>query len=283
MINRNPYSLNFGRRLLLVVAGFTAVILPVAVGALHIPPVRAQQPAGQLAFDTVSVKPSDPNSRHGTVVDVTAGGTLHVVNATLKDLIETAYDVRTFQIEGAPKWADTIKYDVDATPGTRPQGAAVPPPGWTNVRFKVQALLKDRFQLELHRETRVTPVFSLAIAKSGIKSGALSATLSPHRGITAGRETMLGEAATTTDLAYKLSRLLVRPVVNNTGLEGNYNFKLEWTPDPGPSAPDGPPSETPAGPSLFSAIQAQLGLRLEAKRGPVDVLVIDHADKPSQN
>jgi uncharacterized protein (TIGR03435 family) len=266
MMNRNAHRLNVGKRLLLAAAGFTAVVLPIAVGVSRVPAVRAQQPAGPLEFDAVSVKPSNPDSPHGTVVSVTPGGTLHVVNATLKDLIETAYDVRTFQIEGGPKWADVTKYDVDATPGTRPQSAAVPPPGWTNVRFKVQALLKDRFQLQLHRETRNAPIYSLAIAKGGVKSSGLPATHSPQRGINAGQGTMLGEAASMTQLAYKLSRLLQRPVVNNTGLEGNYDFKLEWTPDPGPSAPDGRPAETSVGPSLFSALQQQLGLRLEAAK-----------------
>jgi uncharacterized protein (TIGR03435 family) len=282
MMNRHTHRLTIGRRLLLAAAGFAAVVVPLAVGVFRIPPVRAQQPAGPLQFDAVSVKPSDPNSRHGTVVDVSPGGTLHVVNATLKDLIETAYDVRTFQIEGGPKWADDTKYDVNATPGSRPQGVAAPP-GWNNVRFKVQALLKDRFQLQLHRETRIGAVYSLAIAKGGIKSSGLPATQSPHRGINAGQGTMLGDAASMKDLAYKLSRLLGRPVVNNTGLEGNYDFKLEWTPDAGPSAPDGQPGEASAGPSLFSALQQQLGLRLEATKGPADVLVIDHVDKPSEN
>jgi len=236
-----------------------------------------------LAFDAVSVKPSDPNSKNGTLVDVTRGGTLHVVNATVKDLIETAYDVRSFQIEGGPKWADATKYDVDARPGTRPQGAAAPPPGWTNVRLKVQALLKERFQLQLHRDTRTLPIYSLAIAKSGVKSSPLSATQSRNRGINAGPGTMLGEAATMPQLAYKLSRLLGRPVIDNTALEGNYDFKLEWTPDSGPPAPDGQPLATSAGPSLFSAIQQQLGLRLEATKGPVDILVIDRVEKPSEN
>ena len=73
------------------------------------------------------------------------------------------------------------------------------------------------------------------------------------------------------------------PVVNNTGLEGNYDFKLEWTPDPGPPAPGGQPVETSLGPSLFTALQQQLGLRLEATKGPVDMLIIDHVDKPSEN
>jgi uncharacterized protein (TIGR03435 family) len=282
MMNRSTYKLSLGMRLLLAATGLAAVIAPIAVGAFRLPSVRAQQPAGPLEFDAVSVKPSDPNSKHGTVVDVTPGGTLHVVNATLKDLIETGYDVRTFQIEGGPRWADAAKYDVDATPGPRSQGATAAP-GWTNVRLKVQALLKDRFQLHLHRETRIGPIYSLLIARGGIKSSGLSATRNQHRGISAGQAAMLGEAASMKDLAYKLSRLLGRQVVNNTDLEGNYDFKLEWTPDPVPSAPIGQPIETSAGPSLFSALQEQLGLRLEATKGPVDVLVIDHAERPSDN
>jgi bla regulator protein blaR1 len=279
LMNRGTCKLNFGRRLLLAAAGFIAVILPLAVGAFHISPVCAQQLAGPLEFDVASVKPSNPNSANGSVVSA-PGGRLHVVNATVKDLIETAYDVRSFQIEGGPRWADASKYDVDATPGTPPQGATVPPTGWTNVRFEVQALLKDRFQLQLHRETRTAPIYSLVIAKGGIK---LSVTHSPQKGINAGQGTMFGEAASMTQLAYKLSRLLQRPVVNNTGLDGNYDFKLEWTPDLGPVAPYGQPADNSGGPSIFSALQEQLGLRLEATKGPVDVLVIDHVDKPSEN
>jgi uncharacterized protein (TIGR03435 family) len=170
MINRNTYKLNLDRRLLFAAAGITAAIMPIAGELFCTPSVRAQQTTGALEFDAVSVKPSNPNSRNGTVVSVTPGGTLHVVNASLKDLIESAYDVRTFQIEGGPKWADVTRYDVDATPGTRPQGAVVPPPGWSNVRFKVQTLLKDRFQLQLHRETRISPIYSLAIAKGGTRA-----------------------------------------------------------------------------------------------------------------
>jgi bla regulator protein blaR1 len=283
MMNRHARKLNFGRRLLLAAAGFAAVVVPIAMGGFRTPSVRAQQPAGTLEFDAVSVKPSDPNSRNGTVVDVTPGGTLHVVNATVKDLIETAYDVRSFQVEGGPKWADVTKYDVNATPGPRPQGAAGPAPGWTNVRFKVQALLKNRFQLRLHRESRNEPIFSLMLARGGIKPDVLRATSSPHRGVNTGHGTMLGEAASMKDLTVMLSRLLRRPVVNNAGLEGNYDFKLEWTPDLGPSAPDGQPVETSVSPSLFSALQQQLGLRLEAAKGPVDVVVIDSVDKPSEN
>jgi bla regulator protein BlaR1 len=280
MMNRGTYHLNLAWRLLLAAAGFTAVVLPLAVGAFHVSPVRAQQLAWPVEFDVASVKPSNPNSANGTLVNA-PGGRLHVVNATIKDLIETAYDVRSFQIMGGPKWADASKYDVDAIPGTLPQGAAAI--GWTDVRLEVQSLLKDRFQLQLHRETRSGPVYSLVIAKGGIKSGALSATGSPQKGINAGQGTILGESASITQLAYKLSRLLQRPIVNNTGLEGNYDFKLEWTPDLEPSAPVGQPRDASGGPSIFTALQEQLGLRLEAGKGPVDVLIIDHVDKPSKN
>jgi uncharacterized protein (TIGR03435 family) len=236
-----------------------------------------------LEFDAVSVKPSDPNSRNGTVVSLTRGGGLRVTNATLKDLIETAYDVRDFQILGGPTWVGVTKYDVTATPGTRPEGAAASGPGNNNLRLRVQAMLKDRFQLRLHRETRSVPIYSLVVARGGIKAGAMRATDSPHRGVNAGKGTILGEAASMADLTSKLSRLLDRPVMNSTDLEGHYDFKLEWTPDSGPSAPDGEPMATSLGPSLFTALQQQLGLRLEGTKGPVDVLVIDHLDKPSEN
>jgi bla regulator protein blaR1 len=282
MMYRSADSLNLGRRLLSVATGLTAVTLLLAVGAFHISPVHAQQPAGRLEFDVASVKPSNPNSASGTVVNVTSGGRLHVVNATLKDLIETAYDVRSFQIEGGPKWADSTKFDVEATPGAPLEGTAIPK-DWTSVRFEVQALLKDRFQLQLHRETKTAPVYSLTIAKGGVKSGVLSATQNQQRGINAGQGKMLGEAASMTQLAYKLSRLLQRPVVNNTGLNGNYDFKLEWTPDLNPSSPDGQSEDTSVGGSIFSAIREQLGLRLESTKGPVDVLVIDQVDRPSVN
>jgi bla regulator protein blaR1 len=285
MMNRDAHKLSFGRRLLLTIAGVTAVIVPIAAGVFGTPPVRAQQPAGALEFEAVSVKASDPNSRHGTVVAFTPGAGLHVANATLKDLIETGYDVRQFQIQGGPSWAGSSKYDVAGTPNPHVDvaaGAKQPRPGNDDVRLKVQAMLKDRFHLELHRETRNGTIYSLVAAHGGAKP-ALRATGSPSRGINAGQGTMLGEAASMTQLAYKLSRLLERPVVNNTSLEGNYDFRLEWTPEPGPPAPDGQLEESSIGPSLFSALQQQLGLRLEATKGFTDVLVIDHVEKPSEN
>lgn len=282
-MNRIAGNLNIARRLLLATGGLTAVVLlPLACGVFHISAAGAQQSADRLEFDVASVKPSNPNSTSGTVINATSGGRLQVRNATVKDLIETAYDVQSFQIRGEPRWADSAKYDVDATPGTSRQGAATPK-GWDSVRAEVQALLKDRFRLQIHREVATAPVYSLSIAKGGIRPAALSVTQNRQRGITASQGTMLGDAASMAQFAYKLSRLLQRPVTNNTGLEGNYDFKLEWTPDRSPSAPDGQLLDTSAGGSIFSALQEQLGLRLEATKGPVDVIVIDQVDRPSEN
>ena len=192
VMNGTIYNPIFSERSLLAVAAFTTIVLLLSVGAFRILPVRAQQSAGPLEFDVASVKPSNPNSANGTVVNVTRGGRLQAVNATLKDLIETAYDVRSFQIEGGPKWAGAARYDIDATPSSLPQAAEVSPPGWTNAHFEVQALLKDRFQLQLHRETRTAPIYSLAIAKGGINSSVLFATKNPQKGINAGQGTMVG-------------------------------------------------------------------------------------------
>ena len=281
MLNQAADKLTLGRKALLAAAGIAAVAVPLSLGAFRIPSVRAQQFAGTPEFDAVSVKPSDPNSPHGTVVSFTPGGGIHALNATLKDLIETAYDVRLFQIAGAPAWAGSARYDVTASPG--PRESAGPSPAIPVIRLKVQAMLKDRFQLQLHRESRNEPVYSLVVARGGVKADLLRATDSPHRGVRSGRGTMLGEAAAMKDLILMLSRQLDRPVVDHTGLEGNYDFQLEWTPDAPPAPPDGQPAEAPLGPSIFSALPAQLGLRLEATKGPVDILVIDRANKPSEN
>jgi uncharacterized protein (TIGR03435 family) len=229
-------------------------------------------------FEAAAMRAASPDGRNGALVNFIPGGGLRATNTTLKDLIETGYQVRGFQILDGPSWAGATRYDVTASSGPQPQGTSN-----NEVRLKVRALLKDRFQLQVHRETRTVPVYSLVLAKNAGKEGGLRATLAAARGVNASPGTMLGEAAPMTALASKLSIQLDRPVVNNTGLEGNYDFKLQWTPDPGPPALDGRVAEDSPGPSLFTALQEQLGLRVESAKGPVEVLVIDHAERPSDN
>jgi uncharacterized protein (TIGR03435 family) len=231
----------------------------------------AQTPAPE--FDAASVEPAKPDVKTSPLVEFLPGG-VRITNATLVDLIETGYQLRMFQITGGPSWIRESRYDVTA------KAAASSGPS-AGVREMVQALLNDRFQLQIHRETRNVPIYSLTVAKNGLKTNGLRVTNSPARGINAAQGSMLGEAAPMTALAMKLSNLLGRPVINNTGLEGNYDFKLQWTPDR--SLADSGAVDDSLGPSLFTALQEQLGLRLDSARGPAEVLVVDRAEKPSEN
>jgi uncharacterized protein (TIGR03435 family) len=141
----------------------------------------------------------------------------------------------------------------------------------------LQQLLADRFALRLHRETKEITIYSLIVGKNGPKlkeggsAGPYLSRPSPGR--------LAGQRASMSSLASALAGNLGRPVIDNTGLKGGYDFSLEWTAD---AAPDAVPADT-SGPSLFTALQDQLGLRLESKKAPIEVLIIDRAEKPSPN
>jgi len=162
-------------------------------------------------------------------------------------------------------------------------------------------LLADRFQLTLHRETKEQSVYALLVAKNGpklqesqTKDGQAKEGTGP-RGpmMRMGRGELSGQGVALDMLTRTLSSQLGRTVIDRTGLKGNFDFKLTWTPDPGQSAgppgggpppgADAPPPPDPNGPSIFTALQEQLGLRLESQKGPVEMLVIDRVEKPSEN
>lgn len=238
--------------------------------------IFAQTPA----FDVASVKPASPDAR-GSTFQFTPGGGLRVGNGTLKGMIEMAYDVRDFQISGGPRWVDSDRYDVDAkTAADDPSaGAAMTPAHILETRQRLQTLLAGRFQLQIRRTTKELPVLALEPAKNGAKLVAAEAQ-GGNLGIRAACGLMEGNRSTMANLVYALSRQLDRPVRDRTSLAGIYNFRLQWTPDAGP-CPD-----AAAGhdfPDLFTALQEQLGLRLESARGPVEVIVIDRAEKPGEN
>jgi uncharacterized protein (TIGR03435 family) len=255
---------------------------PVSPAAVRASLVQERPAAAKMEFEAASIRLANPASRSGLVVNFIPSGGLRVVNATLRDLIETAYNIRAFQVEGGPSWTGAAKYDVTATSGPPPDSAGVDKHD-NEVRLRVEALLKDRFHLEVHPETRDVAVYSLVVAKNGVRTDGLRATNNPIRGVNAGSGTMLGEAAPMTALALKLSYQVGRIVVNNTGLEGNYDFKLQWAPDTASPAADGRSGDDSSGPSLFTALQEQLGLKLEPAKGPVETLVIDHVERPSEN
>jgi uncharacterized protein (TIGR03435 family) len=267
------------------------------------------------AFEVASIKPSDPaNSRF--VIGIQPGGRLVVNGATLQALIAYAYAVRNFQIIGGPNWMTTDRWDIEAraeegtvAPLTGPPDPNRPSP----VGIRLQSLLEDRFNLKLHRDTRELPIFELSQAKGGSKlklSDDQTPLKPPEPGpgprapqagapMPRGSMSMMiggGElearAMAVTNLASSLAQIVGRTVIDKTELTGLYDFKLKWTPEVGQTivGPAGPPPPgvllppvDPSGPSLVTALQDQLGLKLDSTKGPVQVLVIEAVQKPTEN
>jgi uncharacterized protein (TIGR03435 family) len=196
-------------------------------------------------------------------MNIDASGSLTVVNQPLRNLITYAYDVRGFQLSGAPGWIETDRFDVLAKTQEGPASA----------RERVRALLAERFGLTVHHETKEQTVYFLTLAKGGPRMK-ISADAGPQRGIYRGGSGQAqGFAATTEMLARELAGMTGRAVIDRTSLTGKYDWTLEWAPDP----------DDATRPSLFTAIQEQLGVKLETAKGPVDMVVIDHVNRPSEN
>jgi uncharacterized protein (TIGR03435 family) len=224
----------------------------------------SQQPD---VFELATIKLFDPASPETSFHYDTRGG-LKAQGTTLADLIRYAYDLRDFQLSGASGWMSATRYSVVGKGGQTNVPLAV-------IRKRVQALLTERFQLALHRESKDMPIYALVLAKGGLKLHRNTSTDRPG-GVGAGPSMFRGTAIPLDELARGLSGITGRPVRNETGLDGLYDVDLHWTPDTAPA-------DAPPGPSLYTALQEQAGLKLEAKRGPVDVMVIDRAERPSEN
>jgi uncharacterized protein (TIGR03435 family) len=212
-----------------------------------------------VAFEVASVKlhtTSGINERSGIEENASA---IRVENLPLKNLIEAAYGVRDYQFSG-PGWLNE-RYDI----------VAKPPPGFTHAQFQplLQTLLADRFKLSAHRETKEMSVYELVAVKSG---ATLRESTGPRTFFTSRPSLISGTRVSMREFTAALSGLLDRTVIEHTGLTGLYDVKVQWTPDS--AAGD-------LGVSLFTAIQEQLGLKLESSRGPVEMLVIDHVEKPT--
>jgi uncharacterized protein (TIGR03435 family) len=214
----------------------------------------------QPTFDVASVKINRSGDGGGRR-DIPGPGTLKFTNSTLQACIRWAYDVRDFQIGGAPNWLNSDRYDIIAK-------SEIANTDTGQLRLMLQALLAERFKLQLHRETRELPVYSLVVGKCGSK---LKKTTSGVSSLASGPDSIADRAATMAVLASQLSTILERVVVDKTGLTGKYDIKLEWVREL--------EAATGSGPSVFAAIQAQLGLKLEAGKGDVEVLVIEHAER----
>jgi uncharacterized protein (TIGR03435 family) len=232
------------------------------------------------------------------------GGGLRITNMTLKEMIVIAYRVQPFQITGGPPWMDSLRYDIVAKPETKPKQGEIP--------LMLQALLADRFQVTLRSETKELPIYALVLAKKDGKPGPQMVESKegtcimpdptkppppPEPGkppaLRCGQMMMSPRHLTAisnpvSGMIPMLSRLLGRTIVDKTGLTAKFDITLDWTPDESqtmllpPDAPKPPASDTP-GPTIFTALQEQLGLKLESQKGPVETFIVERAEKPSEN
>jgi uncharacterized protein (TIGR03435 family) len=249
------------------------------------PPARMAANANP-AFEVATIKPSKPGTP-GKLFTV-RGVNVMTVNTSLSDILGMAYDLHPKQIVNAPEWAESDKYDVTGKPDVPGQ------PSVAQLKTLMQKLVADRFQLKFHREKRDLSAYVISVAKTGAKLTPSAADPNSLPGLFfqgLGRLTVRN--ATLAEFAQVMQgSALDRPVVDQTGLTGRYDFTLNWTPDefqfPGlrnanaPPPPPPPPGTTEA-PDLFTAIQQQLGLKLDSMKTPVDVIVIDHVERPSEN
>lgn len=311
--HRAGVTLTFGRRALLMATAVLAITLPIGFGAVrgqqaisNSGPQNSETKHETLQFDVVSIKPTAP-SQDKTLFQYFPDGT-SFRGAPVQMMLETAFGVDGNHIVGAPAWVTTGRYDIEAK--VAPEDASKLERQTSQDRNAMLiSLLTERFNLKYHHETREMPIYALVVAKGGPKL--TKGEPDPPPGWRPAKDTppekehyriMMRPGHIEADslpmrvLADQLSRLntLGRTVVDKTGLAGNYNFNLQWTPD-NPlfpmmndaeglgSAPHSQNATDSASSSLFSALQEQLGLKLEPEKGSDDTIVVDHIEKPSAN
>ncbi len=289
MTARISNRLTFARKLLLAAAGAMAVAGPILVGILN----AAQSKPEALIFEVASIRPADPDARQVSF-QLTPTGGVNAVNMGLKDLIRFAYNIPCGKncdnfISGGPAWIGSQRFDILAkAPQGAEAGGALTSAQRDRVRQRLQALLAERFQLVIRRETKEMPAYALVVARNGHKLK--ERTDSGERGGLRGeRGQMIAENVPIEHLVVNLAGMSGRPVVDRTGLRGRYDFTLEFAPETrvalkGPGGAVEPAGAAdPPGPSIFTALQEQLGLKLEATKAPVETIVIERVEKPTAN
>jgi uncharacterized protein (TIGR03435 family) len=304
------------RNLLLLVTGLAAIVVAGVPRAAHLgaqaPPPAAEAPANPV-FEVASIKQN--KSGEGFIrIGMAPGGRFTATNMPLRQLILMAYQVQPFQVEGGPSWMTSDRFDIVAKAD---RDVPPPAPGVAGpMQFMMRALLADRFKLTMHNEQKEMPIYNLVVARADGKLGAQlkqSTTdcaaimgAANRRGggpppppsfnepIQCGMRVLPGTLSAggfpLSQFAQFLSTTVQRIVVDRTGLTGNFDLNMTWTPDqlpqgrgdPPPGAPPLPAID-PNGPSIFTAVQEQLGLKLESTKAPVDMLVVDRAEHPAED
>jgi uncharacterized protein (TIGR03435 family) len=274
--------------------------------------VAAQGP--RPSFEVASVKPNNAGDNRVMIASQPGGG-LTITNMPLRGLITFAYDLQDFQLVDAPGWIADERFDILAKASVdAPAVTSTPAAQNAQTRLMLQSLLQDRFKLTAHQDKRPLPIYNLVLARADGKPGPQLRPSTgdcggdrsaapggrrgngPSQGPPAGIERpacgmfvspgrIMAGGTPVSRLVAPLSMFTRRVVVNLTGLAGNFDIDLVWTPDQMPSGPPPPGAPAPAidpnGPSIFTAVQEQLGLKLESQTGPVDVLAIDRIERPT--
>jgi uncharacterized protein (TIGR03435 family) len=225
------------------------------------------------SFEVASIRlHTDPITQVGVT---NSGPRVRIFAMSVANLAGYAYDLKGYQISGGPGWATTDRYDINA----KAEGEGTPDA--SQIRLMIQRLLTDRFQAKFHREMREIPVYVLVIGKNGPRFKESAPDAQQLLMMSGGQVTQVEVTKGGMEqLARQFSNSngVARPVLNRTGLTGNYDYKLRWALNTGAALPDSPDAV-----SIFTALQEQLGLKLEPTKAAVEFLVIDSAEKPSEN
>jgi uncharacterized protein (TIGR03435 family) len=237
----------------------------------YVAPGFGQTPAQPLQFEAASIKPNNSN-RNGNDSSTTTGA-LTMRNYTLRMMIVEAYGLKEYQVTGGPKWADSDRYDITAK--------AAGPADDSQLYLMLQSMLAERFQLVVHRVSKPYAGYALLAGKKGLLVKAVEDTgkssSRSHGGPTTFKEMSMEH------LASWVARRMNAPVVDATGVPGVFDFTLDWTPESRlPTAPTAGVASDPV-PTLFTALRQQLGVEVESRKVPTDTIVIDRAEKASEN
>ena len=243
---------------------------------------QAAASADGASFDVAAIKPSGPDSGNGLSVKFLPGG-FTARNASVRLLIKIAYNLNDDEVSGGPAWIGLKKFDIDA----KRDAAATSSTDRAQTRLMLQGLLRDRFKLKLRSETKEMATFALVVAKGGPK---LKRSTTPDGDVhfQGGLGSITASNATLNQLAAAVEDWVGHPVENMTGLDGKYDFKLEWTPDqanvssPADAVGSSPPHDY-SGPTIFTAVQQQLGLSLQSRKIQAPCEIVESVELPSEN
>jgi uncharacterized protein (TIGR03435 family) len=290
---RPPRHLGFAWRVFLCLLGTSTLAVPLAIGVANSSSARAQTPPAPQslpAFEVVSIKRSPSDARN--TFRLMPGGGITGGGITLKVLVQTAFGLAGFQVTGWPKWVFDDKFEIQA------RGGYNGPPTRAQTHLMMQSMLTDRFDFRYHYETKELPVYVLEVARRGPK---LNPSRDDDPGLPIFKQPdgskgegirgsvpvghLTAQRADMETLAAFFRGLLGREIINRTGLNGRYDFQLDWSAESTPSRVPGVADPVPDDPrpSLFTAVQEKLGLRLEDSKGPVQTLVIETVGEPSEN